>query len=683
MTRFCLALCLTATSLLHAIADEGDNRSSKNAHRTDTAPTEDVVEADTAPTEDVLETDTIHLLNDIVVTGTRTPKLLKDTPVATRLITMADIEKADATNVEDLMQEEMPGVEFSYTMNQKRHLNMNGFGGQSVLFLVDGERLAGETMDDVDFSRLDMSNVERIEIVKGAASALYGSNASGGVINIITKESREPWHVNLHSRFSRHNALRSGGNLSVRGSHVANSLSVNHTNVDGYKLSNGDNPSAQVVTTTFADRTWSVKDKLTWSPSAAVKLTGRAGYYFREITRTADSPERYRDFSAGARGLWRCGDNDNIELAYAFDQYDKSDFYRIPNLDIRDYRNVQHNTRLLYNHTFGEDILTAGADFTYDNLLNTNLDGNSRSQESGDAFVQYDWRISPQWELVGALRYDYFSDNRESSLTPKVNARFKATDDISLRASYGMGFRSPSLKEKYYNFDMAGIWIVLGNPNLRPERSHNFNLSAEYAHGGYSVTISSYYNKIDNKLATGVPHYLQGDQTQLYLDYINLDGYSVCGGELSLQGQWDNGIKARLGYAYCNERFVRNKEGQNINNQYIPARKHSLTARVDWEHRTMSDQMLRLSLNGRFASGVENIEYVDYYDMSQGTKRVSYPAYTLWKLSASYAWPNIGRLTVALDNVLNYKPQYYYFNSPITEGTALLVGFTIDIKGRK
>ena len=73
-----------------------------------------MLETDTAPTEDVLETDTIHLLNDIVVTGTRTPKLLKDTPVATRLITMADIEKADATNVEDLMQEEMPGVEFSY-----------------------------------------------------------------------------------------------------------------------------------------------------------------------------------------------------------------------------------------------------------------------------------------------------------------------------------------------------------------------------------------------------------------------------------------------------------------------------------------------------------------------------------------------------------------------------------------
>ena len=67
-----------------------------------------------------------------------------------------------------------------------------------------------------------------------------------------------------------------------------------------------------------------------------------------------------------------------------------------------------------------------------------------------------------------------------------------------------MGFRSPSLKEKYYNFDMAGIWIVLGNPNLKPERSHNFNVSAEYAHAGYNITISSFYNKIDNKLSKGI-----------------------------------------------------------------------------------------------------------------------------------------------------------------------------------
>lgn len=88
-------------------------------------------------------------------------------------------------------------MEFSYAMNQQIHMNFGGFGGQSVLFLVDGERLAGETLDDVDFSRIDMNNVERIEIVRGASSALYGSNAIGGVVNIITKEAAKKLDAKL------------------------------------------------------------------------------------------------------------------------------------------------------------------------------------------------------------------------------------------------------------------------------------------------------------------------------------------------------------------------------------------------------------------------------------------------------------------------------------------------------
>ncbi len=123
--------------------------------------------------------DSIFHLDECVVTGTRTPKLLKDVPIQTRLITAEDIKKVDATNIQDLLQQELPGVEFSYAMNQQINMNFSGFSGQSVLILVDGERLAGETMDNVDFTRLNMSNVARIEIIKGAASALYGSNAAG------------------------------------------------------------------------------------------------------------------------------------------------------------------------------------------------------------------------------------------------------------------------------------------------------------------------------------------------------------------------------------------------------------------------------------------------------------------------------------------------------------------------
>ena len=123
-------------------------------------------------------------MDQVVVTGTRTPKLLKESPILTRLISENDIKKVDATNISDLMQAELPGIEFTYSMNQQVSLNMQGFNGNSILFLVDGERLAGETLDNIDYSRLNLADVGRIEIVKGAASSLYGSNAVGGVINM-------------------------------------------------------------------------------------------------------------------------------------------------------------------------------------------------------------------------------------------------------------------------------------------------------------------------------------------------------------------------------------------------------------------------------------------------------------------------------------------------------------------
>ena len=165
-------------------------------------------------------------LDEVVVTGTRTPKFLKDVPIQTRVINAKELAKLDATNVQDLLQQELPGVEFSYAMNQQTHLNFSGFGGQGVLFLVDGERLAGETMDDVDFTRLNMDNVERIEIVKGAASALYGSQAAGGVINIITKRSQQPWTLQVNARYAKHNEQRYGASFGLNRKHLNNMLTA-------------------------------------------------------------------------------------------------------------------------------------------------------------------------------------------------------------------------------------------------------------------------------------------------------------------------------------------------------------------------------------------------------------------------------------------------------------------------
>ena len=178
-----------------------------------------------------MEEDAIGM-ETVVVTGTRTPKLLKDVPIVTRVITADDIQKVDATNIGELLQAELPGIEFSYSMDQQVSLNMQGFGGNAVLFLVDGERLAGETLDNIDYSRLNLDNVERIEIVKGAASSLYGSNAIGGVVNIISKESSEPWTLNLNGRYGSHNDQRYGGTFTFKAGGLKNSINVQHTSTD-------------------------------------------------------------------------------------------------------------------------------------------------------------------------------------------------------------------------------------------------------------------------------------------------------------------------------------------------------------------------------------------------------------------------------------------------------------------
>lgn len=619
-------------------------------------------------------------MEQVVVTGTRTPKLLANTPVLTKLITASDIAKADATNLRDLLQQVLPGVEFSYAMNQQVHMNFSGFGGQSMLILVDGERLAGETMDDVDFSRLCMDNVDHIEIVKGAASALYGSNAAGGVINIITKNGIRPFALNLNARLGRHHEQRYGLSWQQGAGRWNNLLTVNRNRSDNYDVHNGDNPVTRVVATIYGDATWNFKEQLSYRPSEKLSLTGRAGYFYRQLVRTSETPERYRDFSGGLRGIWKPDTHNSLDLSYAFDQYDKSDYQRITRLDIRDYSNVQNSLRLLYNHTFGSnDVLSLGADYMHDYLFNTNLEDRTRRQDSFDAFAQYDWNVSRQWEAVGALRYDYFSDGRISRLTPKVSVRYQPVRNLNFRASYGMGFRAPTLKEKYYNFDMAGIWIVEGNPALKPEVSHNFNLSADYTHRHYNFTLAAYYNRIRDKIATGAPFYKNPSDRIPHLPYLNLDDYSVSGGEATAQARWPNGLTARLSYAYTHERLPKDKNSNAVNNQYIPARKHSMTGHIDWDRQFSTAYGLNIGLDGRFLSAVDNQEFVDYYDISKGIRTIHYPAYALFKLSLVQRIGKAVKASVILDNLFNYKPEYYYLNCPLTDGTNLMVGLSVDV----
>lgn len=621
-------------------------------------------------------------LDQVVVTGTRTPKLLKDTPIQTRVITFRDIERTDATNVQDILQQELPGAEFAYAMSQQVNMNLSGFAGQGVLFLIDGERLAGESMDNVDFTRLTTSGIERIEIVRGAASALYGSNATGGVVNIITRRQQQPWTLRATTRWGEHGQQRHGLNWGLHQGRWESTLTLDRTASDTYDVVGKADPltaQTRVFQQVYGEGTWNVREKLVWTPCSNLRLTGRAGYFFRTLSRIVDQPERYRDFSGGLRADWEVTERDHVEASYAYDQYDKSDYQRLTGLDIRDYSNVQNSFRMLYTHTFGGGhLLTAGGDYMHDYLFSANLD-RPHAQDVADAFAQYDWRVNRHWELVGALRYDHFSETSLSRLTPKLSARYQL-GRLNIRGGYGMGMRTATLKERHNNFDVLGIWVIEGNPDLRTETSHNVNLGWEYTClGGFNLNVTGSYNRVRNRITTGAPYYHPDDQKQLYMGYINVDRADLVTVEATGQKRWTAGWGMKVSYVYNHEHLTTTNP-----NQLMPARAHSLNGHIDWQHRWSRPfggrgYSLSATLNGRLLSAVDNEEYIDMYDIAKGTVTVHYPAYGLLRLLVTQRFADGVALTLTADNLLNYRPAHYYYNAPLTTGFNVMAGLTLDI----
>lgn len=601
-------------------------------------------------------------LNTVVVTGTRTPKLLKDSPILTRVISASDIRMADATNISDLLQTELPGIEFTYSMNQQVNLNMQGFGGNSVLFLVDGERLAGETLDNVDYNRLNLENVGKIEIVKGGASSLYGSNAVGGVVNIISRDETEPWRLNINGRYGAHNEQRYGATGSFNVGKFGSSTTLQYYSIDSYDMKNSGDYSRF-----YGGHNWNLKERLTFRVTDNLKLIGRLGYYYRQRNSQVATRDRYRDFSAGLRGLYTISDKNNLELSYGFDQYDKSDFMVDTRSDVRKYSNVQNTVRGIYNHTFfDKHILTVGGDMMRDYLQSYQFtDNGHRSQVTADGFAQFDMNFTSRFNVIAGARYDYFSEASMGHASARLSTMYKLWR-LNLRGSYSGGFRAPTLKEMYMDFDMAGIFMIYGNPDLKPETSHNFQLSAEYMHRNLNFNVGGFCNLVDNRITTGWSQALQGQV------YTNISRVNIAGLDANVSWRHALGFGVRASYMYTHEHV---RKGEPYTSSTRP---HTATVRLDYG-REWRNYGFKLSLSGRVLSSVTVDEYTSVSNY-EDIERVTYPAYTMWRLNLTQnVWKGIN-VTLAVDNLFNYVPKYYYSNSPTTNGTTVSAGVSVDIE---
>jgi len=670
-------------------------------------------------------------LEPVVVTASHSLKTLKDAPVVTRLITHHDIKITDATNIQDILVQELPGLEFGLAMTQETSLNMSGFGGNAVLFLVDGERMAGETMDNVDYNRMSLDNVGRIEIVKGASSALYGSNAVGGVVNIISRENMEPWTANVNSRFNTFgNEWRHGARFSFNHARWNSQTSFVHTSiapVDLPKAHTSEEIATELmkkaqglpydesvltdesnISRLFGQKTYNIKQRLTWRATDRLSFVGRGSYFFRTSERdTYDY--HFMGYSGGLKGKYSWNEGRHLELSYAYDQYDKSNF--LPDgsrTHDHDYSNRQHVAHALFSSAVGRHHLIVGADYMHDYLTTYQfLDNTHHAQDNLDGYAQFEWNVAKRLDVVGSIRYDYFSASAQQALTERLAVICKLPW-ATLRANYASGFRAPTLKEMYMHFDMGNMgYMIIGNPDLKPEKSHNVTIVFErqnrirkgsFIDGRYSLTIVGYCNFFDKRITTvgrrwvvdpshagggyhvlstdaRLEEYAAGDEVKyrFHADngetfealssalYFNEEGVNVWGVDIGLGHYFDWGLTLKLNYSWMRE------TGNVIYSQFSQPRSHSATWRVGYSRRFSRHYALDAAFSGRWQGKPQSGDK----DVDQG--------YTICKLMLQHhVWRGI-HLNTAIDNLFNYKPKTYYYCSPLTTGISFSIGLSLDL----
>ena len=270
-------------------------------------------------------------IQEVVVTGTGTQHLLKDAPVQTEVISQRQLQQYAGRSIEDILA----GLTASFDFNENdmgSHLQMNGLGNAYVLILVNGRRLHGDNGGENDLSLIDPHNIEKIEIVKGASSALYGSDAMAGVINIITRKHKEKGvMVENTSRFGSYGDIRQHNGIALNYGKFSSYTNFQLQHSDGWQNTSTEDPrQTEYLITDSRNKTvnrhtsWQLAEHLTYQLTPSVELYADGSIYWKRIYRpsghhpgvdikTWDMQYDNASLSAGAK--WKLNDTDVIVMS--------------------------------------------------------------------------------------------------------------------------------------------------------------------------------------------------------------------------------------------------------------------------------------------------------------------------------------------------------------------------------
>lgn len=547
----------------------------------------------------------VHQLDEVkIVTATRTEKVLFSIPLPITVITSEAIVKSGVTRLNEILNEQT-GIILIPDESGFEGIQMQGLDAAYTMILIDGVPLVGRSSGVLDLSRVSVGNIDRIEIVKGASSALYGSEAMGGVINVITKKpTNDLFSGNISYRYATFNTNDVNTNILWKKKKFSANLFTNYYSSEGYDL---DESTPLKNVENFYNAT--VQPKIYYDFSDKVKLIVSNRFYNQKMNNVAlidsqiysgDATESEWNSQLKLEQKW----NSKVETEYELyvTNY-KNDSY-LKNENNVHYDEIYYNQWLLRPEvrttlSLNKDKLTSGIGLNRETLDRTYFDTNV-TFNSQYIFIQYDYNPTNKCNILTGFRYDNHSQYA-SQFSPKLAVNYKFNASFSLKTSVGYGYKAPDFRQLFFDFTNPQVgYTVLGyniaeerldelesqgqilfrtqgisfsNP-LEAESAVNFNFGTYFKKNKVKIEANAFYNSITNLIDTRV--IAQKNNGQNIFSYFNVSEIFTYGLEYNSTYNFTKYFNISIGYQYLiakdksvldhfeEHQFIRNSQLQTV-----------------------------------------------------------------------------------------------------------------------
>ncbi len=629
-----------------------------------------------------------------VITATRSRRDIEDVPEPITVITEEEIKTTGSTRLTEVLAEQ---TGLNITANHGMGVQVQGFDSEYTKIMIDGQPLMGRTAGTLDLNRIAVGNIKQVEMIKGPSSALWGSDALAGVINIITEKGSRPFELETQARYATHEAMDLGVNAFIKSDVWQNSFFINRNSSSGYKL----NPNS-ISQTVPPYQSYTLSYKTDWDINEAWSVNLKSRYYLenqqsKDFVGTQENPTLLdgkalqEDMALTPSVVWNSGYGQKVEISNFFSRYRTDSRY--------DYRKGDS----LYEHTTFDQLLnkstaqffsawntehmtTTGAGYQYESLRGERYAA-TPAFNSYFGFVQHEWMPTPNWDIIAGMRFDGHSAYR-SQLSPKLSARYKATDWMHVRASAGSGFKAPDFRQLYLNFTNPTVgYVVLGANRvkegitelqqnnqlsqqlvpfsqlneLKAEQSWAFNGGVElFPAENLDIRLNVFRNNVQDLIETAPVATKNNGQS--VFGYFNLEKVYTRGMEAQVRWQLSKSLRVMGGYQlldarrkFTETRTVVNDEGsleQKKFSSFEPMfnrSAHAANLKLFYYLKPWDAEMnIRGNWYGRYGRFDQNGNgYVDENEYHDG--------YMIWNTAISKTFNKKYQLRVGMDNMLDFK----------------------------